>query len=95
MVEVFIQTCRRISENQLLEKPQLSARQQRRQAKIGSVCLDGDGPALLAVQANRVYLPVAVVIGTKHDSLAVRREMCSRGILQALEYAQSAKPVEK
>ena len=52
----------------------LSARQQRRQAKIGGVCLYGDGPALLAVQANRVYLPIAVVIGTEYDFLAVRRE---------------------
>jgi len=60
----------------------LAARQQRRQAKVGRVRPDRDGPALLTVTADRVYLPGAGIIGTKHYFPAVG---CENGITNALQ----------
>ena len=59
---------------QIVIRGHLTARQQRRQAKIGGVCPDSDGLALLVVQADRVYLPSAGIIRTKHYSPAIGRE---------------------
>ena len=61
----------------------LIACQQRRQAKIGRVSPDGDGPDLPTVQGDGVYLPCAGVIGTKHYFPAVGRENGIRDALHA------------
>jgi hypothetical protein len=60
----------------------LAARQPRRHAKIGRVCPDGDGLALLLVQADRVYLPGAGIVGTKHYASAVGRKNCIHNTTQ-------------